>query len=268
VLLGIYDLLTLGVLVLGYAMGRSRGFAWQVSGLITLVVGGLCATVLSRPLAGPLGGGLLGRFAAWVLLYAAVAVCLYVLTLKFKHKLEELEYDELDRRFGGALGATKAVAMFGIVTLVAVSLSPRVEAAVKRSLAGRALRSIVHELRPLWPEKIYEAFGPYLEDPQEDPVPEQEPASTSASTDPPALEPPTVTDPAPPPPGIDPQPFREPVDTTPPQQPIAEPVRSTQPPPPRRDPAPPPRRDPPPADPPAVDPFDTSQDPPDPLAPR
>ena len=34
---GVYDLLTLGIGFAGYTLGRSRGLAWQASGLVTLV---------------------------------------------------------------------------------------------------------------------------------------------------------------------------------------------------------------------------------------
>ena len=59
-MIGVYDLLTLGVAVVGYAMGQSRGFAWQVSGLVTLIGGAVCATVLARPLGPVFGDGVLG----------------------------------------------------------------------------------------------------------------------------------------------------------------------------------------------------------------
>lgn len=162
-MIGVYDLLTLGVAVVGYAMGQSRGFAWQVSGLVTLIGGAVCATVLARPLGPVFGDGVLGGFAAWIAVYAAVATSLYVLTLRFKDTLEEIEFDELDARFGGLLGGFKALAAFGVVSLVAVPLSQGVEGAVKGSVSGRGLRAVVHEARPLLPEPIHAAFGPYLD---------------------------------------------------------------------------------------------------------
>ncbi len=254
VALGIFDLVTVAVGTIGYLIGRSRGLVWQLSGIATLVVGGLSATVLARPLGAKLGAGpLLGPFAAWVIVYAVVAVCLYVLSLRLKHRIEELEFDELDKRFGGALGAFKGLAVFAVVTLIAVALSARVEAAVKGSASGQALRAIVHELRPLLPERVHEAFGPYL-----DPVTDPEPAP----------QPTAPAEPAPPAPKPDPGPARPVASgaagaaTPPAPQPVNEPL------PPLEYPEVPLPAGPTPAAPAEPDdPFDTSNDPPDPLAP-
>lgn len=248
---GVFDVVTLAVGAVGYALGRSRGLAWQASGLLTLVGGGLCATVLSRPLGRQFADGVAGRFAAWVIVYAVVAVCLYVLTLKFKNKIKELEYDELDKRFGGMLGVVKALAVFALVTIVAAAVAPRIAEKVKASVAGQALRALVHELRPALPDQIHDAFGPWL-----DAVDAPPPAAPSTTRWPDA-EPPVAPDRV--------------VSAPPPVAPAA-PTAPTTPRPPAPStvavdddlrPAPPPPR--PVIDPP--DPFDTSRDPPDPLAP-
>lgn len=265
---GVFDVVTLAVGAMGYALGRSRGLVWQTSGLLTLVGGGLCATILSRPLGRQFADGVAGRFLAWVVVYVVVAVCLYVLTLKFKNKIKELEYDELDRRFGGMLGVVKALAVFALITIVAAALAPRLADKVKASVSGQALRALVHELRPALPDQIHDAFGPWL-----DAVDAPTPASPSSSRWPGAEAPVTPDRVVTSPPAVGPaQPPARPTEgatgpaapTGPGTAPPVGPARTTvddelraAPPPPR-----PPR---PVVEPP--DPFDTSRDPPDPLAP-
>ncbi len=272
---GIYDLFTVAVGVAGYLIGRHRGLVWQVSGIVTLLLGGLCATVLSRPLGGVFAEGLLGRFVAWVVVYAVVAICLYVLSLRLKHRIEEMEFDELDRRFGGALGAFKGLLAFGVVTLVALGLSSSVKAAVEGSASGRALRAVVHELRPLVPERVYDALGPWADDEPEPapqpvlpalPAPDPGPAAAGASgrrTPSPRSETPRPETPRP--------------ETPRPETPRPAPLpRTAGPPPPPELPLGSPDLDYPEVPRPAAeprseqvedDPFDTSDDPPDPLAP-
>lgn len=248
---GAFDLVTLAVGAVGYALGRSRGLVWQASGLLTLVGGGLCATVLSRPLGRLFADGVAGRFVAWLAVYAVVAVCLYVLTLKFKHRIKELEFDELDRRFGGMFGTTKALLVFALVTIVAAGIAPRLAAPVKASLSGQALRALVHEARLALPEKIHDAFGPWLDavddPPQVDPAPQRWPEVTPPPAAPPPVAPSTppattTAPPLPPPPSRALHPVTHPTDEAPrrPARPPAEPL---------------------------PDPFDTSRDPADPLAP-
>jgi uncharacterized membrane protein required for colicin V production len=245
--LGVFDLVTLGVGAVGYLLGRSRGLLWQASGLLTLIGGGLCATVLSRPLGHLFAAGVAGRFVAWLAVYVVVAVCLYVLTLKFKARIKELEYEELDWRFGGLFGVIKGLTIFALITLIAAGVTPRIAGPVKASYAGQALRAIVHELRPLVPEQVHEAFGPWLDAVDEPPPVTQAPTrwpERDAPQPPPTTTSQTAPPPAPPP--IAPRP------------PVLEREVELEPPPrtPRRDPPPP-----------AADPFDTSRDPPDPLAP-
>jgi uncharacterized membrane protein required for colicin V production len=246
---GAFDVVALAVGVVGYLLGRSRGLVWQASGLATLVGGGLCATVLSRPLGPLFAEGVAGRFVAWVVVYAVVAICLYVLTIKFKHKIKELEFDELDRRFGAILGTVKALAVFALITIVAAAMAPRLATTVKASFAGRALRVLVNELRATLPEQVHDAFGPWLDavdaPPAEAPLPARWPESEPAPPAPPPIAPPPVAPPPPAPPVVE----------------RAE-DRYEVPPPPR-----PERRTPTPAVDPAPDPFDTSRDPVDPLAP-
>ncbi len=254
---GVFDVVTLAVGAVGYALGRSRGLVWQASGLLTLVGGGLCATVLSRPLGRQFADGVAGRFVAWVVVYAVVAVCLYVLTLKFKNRIKELEYDELDRRFGGMVGVVKALAVFGLVTLVAAAVAPRLAERVKASVSGQALRAVVHEARAALPDQIHDAFGPWL-----DAVDGPPPAAPS-STRWPETEPPMTTErggstPSTPAPTQPTQP--SPTQVAPeagPARRVVTPIEED-----RLRPPPPPR---PVIEP--VDPFDTSRDPPDPLAP-
>jgi uncharacterized membrane protein required for colicin V production len=255
----VFDVVTLAVGAVGYALGRSRGLVWQASGLLTLVGGGLCATVLSRPLGRQFADGVAGRFVAWVVVYAVVAVCLYVLTLKFKNRIKELEYDELDRRFGGMVGVVKALAVFGLVTLVAAAVAPRLAERVKASISGQALRAVVHEARAALPDQIHDAFGPWL-----DAVDGPPPAAPS-STRWPETEPPVTTERrlAAPPPAPPTEPSTAPAPTPAareagPARRVVPPVEGDD----LRPPPPPPR---PVVEP--VDPFDTSRDPPDPLAP-
>lgn len=282
---GVYDLLTLGIGFAGYALGRSRGLAWQASGLATLVGGGLCATALATPLGPAFAEGVAGRFAAWIVVYVAVATCLYVITLRFKHKLKELEYDELDKRFGGLFGAIKGLLVFAVITLVSAGLSQRIAGAVKRSACGQALRALVHEVRPALPEQVHDAFGPWLDPMDGGPGATTPPAprwptderSPAPRTEAPPPAPRTEARPTPP----------GPVAPTPPTPPVAGPPAPPTPKPTPK-PAPTPARPAPrPVEPVAPewtedpdadveaqprpnqtpDPFDTSRDPLDPLAP-
>lgn len=250
--LGLYDLLTLIVAAVGYGIGRKRGLVWQLSGIATLVVGGVCATILCHPLGPLIHDGLLGRFAAWIGIYAAVSICLYLISLRLKHRLEEAELDELDERFGGMLGVVKSLIAFGAVTMVAVGISDRIAGAVRRSASGKALYVLAHELKPYLPEQIDRALqgeGEVVDAKAEPSQPSQPSPATSPATSPapirPAVRPPS------------PSPEPQPQAPAQPDPPSLEPVPDLT----LQDPEPAPDPEPQP------DPFDPHQGPTDPLAP-
>ena len=245
--LGLYDLLTLIVGAVGYAIGRKRGLVWQLSGIATLIVGGVCATILCNPLGPMIHEGLLGRFAAWIGVYAAVSICLYLISLRLKHRLEEAELDELDERFGGMLGVVKSLIAFGAVTMVAVGISGRIAGAVRASASGKALYVLVHELKPYFPEQIDRALQ------GEDPAPREDAEAPPAA---PFAPRPTEAPPSPVPARVE---RREPPAERPPQ-PEVDPDLALEPvPDPDPEPEPEPELQP--------DPFDPHQEPTDPLAP-
>jgi len=224
---GLFDVVVIGVALVGYALGRARGLAWQISGLLTLLLGGVSATVLCRPVGALFSDGILGRFVGWIAVYLVVATALYVLTLSFREKLKEIEFDELDKRFGGVLGAVKALAVLAVITVIAVPLSPRVAKAVKPTLSGRVLGKVVVETRALFPERIPDTFAA-TDAPSEStakaeppsPSPQRRPTQPSAHgqrgpSQPPANGQPTARPPAPParrpqPPAVDPDLHRAP----------------------------------------------------------
>lgn len=242
--IGVFDALTVAVAAISYGLGRKKGLVWQLSGVATLVLGGICATVLARPVSGLFGEGILVRFASWVLIYALVAICLYVLSLKLKHRIEKLEFDELDQRFGGVLGAFKGLFAFGVLVLVASGISTNIATAVRESASGQALLVLVDELRPVVPERVASALFP------------GEPTPTPAPPEPePAFDPTPTWAPE------DPAPAPQPAQQTPLREPAGPPAWQEEPEPYRE---PEPREDPGRADP---DPWDGTGDPLDPLAP-
>src|SRR5207237_5593617 len=93
---GVFDLVVAAALVLGFLLGRARGFAWQVSGIATLALGYLCAaasaSLVARafPETWPLD---LRVFAAWSAVYALVTIGVYFVTLKLSKKIRELELE-------------------------------------------------------------------------------------------------------------------------------------------------------------------------------
>jgi uncharacterized membrane protein required for colicin V production len=221
---GPFDLVVVVVLVAGFIHGRSKGLAWQLSGIATLALGYVAAAAGSSvlapifPDAWPID---VKRFAAWIAVYALVSVGVYLVTLKLSKKIKEHELEELDRRFGGALGAFKAGLLLAVVSLVTIATSERARALVKESASGVLLARAAYAARPLLPAKIGEAVAKIAGEIAPEPLPAPAPARPQP--------------PRPAPPQAAPR-------TTPPARPLAGQHRLQPAPPPPPPPAPSPRK--------------------------
>jgi len=176
---GAYDLVVILALVLGYFVGRAKGFVWQLSGIATLALGYVAASALWRPVAAAFPGDWpadLRSFAAWAAIYAVVSIGVYLVSLKLEKRIRELEFEELDRRFGGALGAVKAGLLVLVCSLVAVAVSAKARDAIRVSPSGRVLARAGVALRFLLPDRVGDAMGECLKDMEPNPVAEPTPA--------------------------------------------------------------------------------------------
>jgi uncharacterized membrane protein required for colicin V production len=194
---GPYDVLVLAVLAVGYVAGRSKGFAWQVSGIATLVFGLIAAAAGSRVVARFFPDAWnedVRRFAAWVAIYAVVEIAIYLVTLALSKKIKEHELDDLDKRWGGTLGAVRWGLGLGAVSIVLVAGSERAQGFVQESLSGPLLARIAIVARPLLPEKIGAALertiqriDPNATAPSPSPVPSRAPVRPSGPSTPPPI---------------------------------------------------------------------------------
>ncbi len=213
---GPYDVLVVGALVAGFIHGRAKGFAWQVSGIATLglgYVGASAGAAVLFPLFPDAWPVDLKKLAAWIGTYVVVTVGVYLATLRLEEKIKEKKLEELDRRFGGALGATKAALILAVISLAAIATSERAREMVKESGSGPLLARVAFAARPLLPERMGKAVGRVASDIE---PPEPEPA-------PPAPPPPPPKPlPVPPPRPVAPRPRPVPVESAPPP-PLPEP---------------------------------------------
>ncbi|MBI3725021.1 CvpA family protein [bacterium] len=172
-MIGAFDLVVVVALVLGYLVGRAKGFLWQLSGILTLALGYVFAAALSRLVARAFPGSWpedLRSFAAWAAIYAVVSIGVYLVFMKLQKRIRELEFEELDRRFGGALGAVKAGLLVLVVSVVFVTASANARDVVRASPSGRLLARAGVTVRFLLPDRVGDKFGECLENLRPEPV--------------------------------------------------------------------------------------------------
>lgn len=208
-------LITLGTFFL---LGRSKGFAWQVAGIASLILGYIAARIFSAPLSAALelGSGL-GSFVSWLIIYILVATGVYLIARGFKRSLKEKELDELDKHLGGVLGLLKGGLLVFLVSLVGLTLLPQYRPKLLATITGKITARIVKILEDNFPEASREAVDP---SPQLSiPAPAAPSRSGPALPAPTRLAPPPAKPEAPPPAPAD----AEVEERKPTQRPLAEP---------------------------------------------
>lgn len=162
----VFDLFVLIVLVISFALGRSKGFAWQVAGLASLICGDLAARRFGPLVVDKLGlSHPLSPFIGWVVIYILVAVSLYLTAWKFRKFLEKQDIDELDKHLGGVLGAVKGGLILALIVLFFATVSTWVRGKVMNTATGRAIAKAALVARNFLPPKTIEAIEPYADAP-------------------------------------------------------------------------------------------------------
>lgn len=145
------DWISLGVVVLFAVLGLFRGFLWQASRLVSLVVAYVLAGVYGSNLAGVVErniSGVEGRasyYIAYFTIFVAVLILLSLLTMVLDRFIKKLELSFYDHLGGSVLGVVTAagliIAVLGILYRVFPSSSFVVSA--RESVTGDVSRFIV-----------------------------------------------------------------------------------------------------------------------------
>ncbi len=183
----IFDGLILAILCGGIWRGHVRGFAEQVAGIITLVVGFGLATSISRlePVANAIQHlfgveEVLAIVLAWAAIYFVVCLILTLLIRSYHETLEEMHVAWLDKNLGGILGGLKALLLCLGVTLIVTGAIDRARDYVLETSAGRLLAKTATVVEGVLPSPLHTRFQRYLDglDRSQPAGPEAEPQPT------------------------------------------------------------------------------------------
>lgn len=158
----IYDLIMLVLVLYAAWSGWSRGMAWQVAPIASLVLAYIFAVPLSITLAPRFGEPPLNRLFALVALYAAISLAVYLVVRSFRGSLEKLRLEEFDRHLGLILGGVKGVLFTIAITLGLVSLFPSIRPTILESESSTIAARILHTIYPILPTAAIEIIDPYL----------------------------------------------------------------------------------------------------------
>lgn len=159
----IITLLAVAIVLTGLVFGVWKGFAWQLAGIVSLVLGFIVAVPVSTTVA-PLFGAKapLNRFVAIAVLYGATSLGTYLVAWLYRKVLERWQLKEWDRHLGGVFGALKGWLIVLVLTFFAVTLSSQAREAVLRTHVGKYAAVTIDAIHVVFPKEVHQLLHPYI----------------------------------------------------------------------------------------------------------
>lgn len=158
----IYDVIMLVLVLYASVTGWSRGMAWQVAPIASLVLGYVFAMPLSISVAPWFGQPPLNRLFALITMYCVISLAVYLLVRSIRESLEKLKLEEFDRHLGFVLGAVKGVLFTIALTLGLVTFFPSIRPTILQSESSTIAARILHTIYPILPTAAHDVIDPYL----------------------------------------------------------------------------------------------------------
>lgn len=158
----IYDVIMLVLVMYASVTGWSRGMAWQVAPIASLVLGYVFAMPLSVSVAPWFGQPPLNRLFALITMYCVISLAVYLLVRSIRESLEKLKLEEFDRHLGFVLGAVKGVLFTIALTLGLVTFFPSIRPTILQSESSTIAARILHTIYPILPTAAHDVIDPYL----------------------------------------------------------------------------------------------------------
>jgi membrane protein required for colicin V production len=159
----IYDLFSLAVLALTTFRGASKGMAWQVAGIASLVLCFLFATPLSIAVAPYIRlEPPLNRWVSMLAIYLVFSFGTFTIARSFREWLEKERFIEFDRHLGAVFGLIKGTTICLVMTFFVVAISENARAYILTTSTGYASAKIMDALHPVMPEELHTILEPYI----------------------------------------------------------------------------------------------------------
>lgn len=159
----VFDLFLIVSCVAGLVTGAWKGFAWQLAGILSVVLG----FVGGQPLAAIVIGQFeepttFDRFLAFAISYGLISVGCYLCALALRRKLEKEDLKRLDRHLGAFIGTVHGLVLCSVVTMFVLVLVPSSRDPVLNRPTGQVLALTLDGLHGLFPDGLHEILHPYL----------------------------------------------------------------------------------------------------------
>lgn len=160
-----YDFLMLFVLGGLTLYGFSKGMAWQLAYLSSLIASYFVAVKFSDRLAPMFGQQApLNKFAAMLAIYIGTSFAIWMVFRFVRRGIDQVKLQNFDRQMGAMIGAARGVLWCIGITFFAVTLLPAAQKqSVIGSQSGRYIAKFIDQADSIMPPEVHQVIGPYLQ---------------------------------------------------------------------------------------------------------
>lgn len=156
-----YDVLMIGIIVVGMVWGAMRGITWQLASLASLILGYAGSMTLSGQLAPHLPGQpIVARGLSMLVAYVLISAGIFGAAWLIRATLRKLRFEAYDRHLGMILGGLEGIFVGVVLSLFALSLAPSTRQPIMNSPSGRAVGHLLAAVEPVLPTEMRGELGP------------------------------------------------------------------------------------------------------------
>lgn len=151
----VYDILMLCLIAMTTLRGSTKGIAWQLAGIASLVLCFIFATPLSAAIAPmvPLNPPL-NRWAAMLGAYLLFSFGCFSIARMFRGAMENAKFEAFDKHLGALFGFVKGVTICFVITFFAVCMSDAAADYILRTNSGYIAARTMQQIEPMLPVEV------------------------------------------------------------------------------------------------------------------
>jgi membrane protein required for colicin V production len=159
-----YDFLMLLVLAGMTFYGFTKGLAWQIAYIASLVVSYFVALNFSAQLAPTFGDTEpWNRFVAMLVIYVGTSLVIWILFRGVSGFINRVKLKEFDHQMGALVGLARGVLWCVAITFFAVTLLESQRDRILASQSGHYIAMLLDKTDAVVPKEIHDVIGPYLD---------------------------------------------------------------------------------------------------------
>ena len=160
-----YDILMLGVMAIAVIRGYSKGLAWQISSIASIVLSYFVAYRFKDRLAPHLEMADPWRgLVAMMILFVGTSLVIWFIFHNIRGAIEKAKLKDFDKQLGAIFGGIKGAAWCTAITVVALTfLQPGMSQQIVGSKSGGYIARIIASSKRLIPQEVQQVVQPYIQ---------------------------------------------------------------------------------------------------------